>query len=466
MTRLEELRQMNQIGHVFYRWARRALKRLVLAILVVGMVVNVARADAIHPETTWLGTWSAASQPPMPGAPDHYRAQSLRLIVHVSAGGPKVRIRLSNRYGDAPLTIGAAHIALRTSGADIDKASDRGLTFGGRTSVVVPAHATVLSDPARLAIPPLSDLAVSLYLPKDTAATTVHILAQQTSYVSRPGNATATAHFPVAKRIDMWPFVASVDVMASPPAFAVVVFGDSMVDGDGSTADANGRFPDALAAGLQRAGENVSVLNEGLIGNRLLHDSPRGSQFGAALGEAGLARFQRDALDQPGARVVIVRIGGNDLGFLHGLAPSSETVDVDDLIAGYRRLIALAHQHGLGIIGTTIPPFENVEVPGYSTPAKDAMRQHINAWVRDGGEFDAVLDFDKVLRDPSHPARLLPAHDSGDHLHPNDAGYAAIAAALPPATLDKLASIRPASAPLPSAAETNGTRRSKGSGGG
>jgi lysophospholipase L1-like esterase len=193
------------------------------------------------------------------------------------------------------------------------------------------------------------------------------------------------------------------------------------------------------------------VLNEGLIGNRLLHDSPRGSQFGAALGEAGLARFQRDALDQPGARVVIVRIGGNDLGFLNGLAPSSETVDADDLIAGYRRLIALAHQHGLGIIGTTIPPFESVEVPGYSTPAKDVMRQHINSWIRDGGEFDAVLDFDKILRDPSHPARLLPAHDSGDHLHPNDAGYALIAAALPLATLDKLASTRPTSATPPSA---------------
>jgi lysophospholipase L1-like esterase len=459
MTRFDELQQVNRFGTVFYRRARRSLERLVLALLFAGLTVDVARADTAHPETTWVSTWSAASQPPMPGTPDHYRAQSLRLIAHVSAGGSQVRIRLSNRYGDAPLTIGAAHIAHRTNGADIDPASDRALTFGGRASVVVPAHATVLSDPTRLAIAPLSDLAVSLYLPKTTSATSIHILAQQTSYVSQPGDAVAAMHFPVAKRIDMWPFLTGLDVMASPPAYAVVAFGDSMVDGDGSTADANRRWPDALAARLQQAGKNVAVVNEGLIGNRLLHDSPRESQFGAALGEAGLRRFQRDALDQPGAKVVIVRIGSNDLGFLHGLAPPNETVDANDLIAGYRRLIALAHQHGLRIIGTTLPPFENVDVPGYSTPAKDVVRQNINAWIRHGGEFDAVLDFDQILRDPTHPARLLPAYDSGDHLHPNDAGYAAVAATLPLATLDKFASVGQASATSPSATETNGTSR-------
>ena len=446
---------MKQAGETFYGRALRALKRFALLLLVACLPVGVASADAARPGTDWVSTWIAAPQPPLPGSLDHYQAQSLRLIVHVSAGGSQVRIRLSNLYGDAPLTIGAVHIARRTSGADIDPAFDRALTFGGRTSIVVPAHATVLSDAAHLEVPALADLSVSLYLPKDVTATTVHILAQQTSYVSQPGDATAAAHFPVARRIDMWPFLASVDVVTTPPGFAVVAFGDSTVDGDGSTVDANRRWPDALAARLQQAGRNVAVLNAGLIGNRLLHGSPGGSTFGAALGEAGLARFSRDVFDQAGAKVVIVRIGSNDLGFLQGLAPPGESVDANDLIAGYRRLVASAHQHGLGIVGTTIPPFENAAIPGYSTPAKDVIRQQVNAWIRDGGGFDAVLDFDRILRDPSHPARLLPVYDSGDHLHPNDAGYRAIASAFPMVALDKLA-FGSAGAKPPLAARANG----------
>jgi len=449
---------MKQAGEHFYHRTLRALKRLALVLLTVGLPMGVASADAARPGTDWVSTWIAAPQPPLPSALDHYRAQSLRLIVHVSVGGSQVRIRLSNLYGNVPLTIGAAHIAGRTSGADIDPALDRALTFGGRTSIVVPAHAMVLSDPARLAVPALADLSVSLYLPKSVAATTVHILAQQTGYVSQPGDATAAAHFPVARRIDMWPFLTGVDVVAAPPTFAVVAFGDSTVDGDGSTTDTNRRWPDVLAVRLQQAGQNVAVLNAGLIGNRLLHGSPGGSTFGAALGEAGLARFSRDALDQAGAKVVIVRIGSNDLGFLHGLAPPGESVDANDLIVGYRRLVTLAHQHGLGIIGTTIPPFENATIPGYSTPAKDVIRQQVNAWIRHGGGFDAVLDFDQILHDPSHPARLLPAYDSGDHLHPNDAGYRAVASALPLETLDKLA-FRSARAKSASAADAMSAQR-------
>ncbi len=415
----------------------RALRWLALLMAIVPL--GVASADNAHKDAGWIGTWSAAPQPPMPSSIDHYQAQSLRLIVHVSAGGSQVRIRLSNRYGNAPLIVGAAHVARRTNGADIDPAFDRALTFAGRAAVVVPAHATVLSDPVQLEVPALADLAVSLYLPKGAEATTVHILAQQTSYVSRPGDATAAAHFPVAHPIDLWPFLTGVDVMPGAATFAVVAFGDSTVDGDGSTADANQRWPDALAARLQQAGQNVAVLNAGLIGNRLLHGSPGGPPYGEALGEAGLERFTRDALDQPGAKVVIVRIGSNDLGFLHSLAPPGESVNADDLIAGYRRLIALARQHGQAIVGTTIPPFENAAIPGYSTPTKDAIRQQVNAWIRHGSEFDAVLDADDILHDPSHPARLLPAYDSGDHLHPNDVGYRALASALSLNMLDKLA---------------------------
>jgi lysophospholipase L1-like esterase len=408
----------------------------ILMLLAAALQIGTARADTDN----WVSTWTTAPQPPMPGSVDRYQAQSLRLVVHASAGGSQVRIRLSNLYGNTPLTIGAARIARRTSGADIDPASDRTLTFDGRTSVVVPAHATVLSDPTRLEIPPLTDLSVSLYLPKGAAATTGHILALQTSYVSRPGDATAMAHFPVSKRIDTWPFLTGVDVAAASPTYAMVVFGDSTVDGDGSTEDANQRWPDALADRLQHAGRNVAVLNAGLIGNRLLLGSPGNKRYGAALGEAGLARFSRDALDQVGTKVVIVRIGSNDIGFPNALTPASESIHVGDLIAGYRRLIAQARQRGVSIVGTTIPPFEKAGISGYSTPAKDAIRQQVNAWIRDGGEFDAVLDADRILRDPNHPTRVLAAYDSGDHLHPNDAGYRALAAALPLEMLDKLAS--------------------------
>jgi lysophospholipase L1-like esterase len=192
------------------------------------------------------------------------------------------------------------------------------------------------------------------------------------------------------------------------------------------------------------------VLNAGLIGNHLLHGSPGGREFGAALGAAGFARFSRDALDQAGAKLVIARIGSNDLDFARALAPASEALRASDLIAGYRRLIALAHQHGLGIVGTTIPPFEGVAaIPGYATPEKEATRQQVNAWIRQSGEFDAVLDFDQMLRDPARPSRLLPAYDSGDHLHPNDAGYRAIAAALPLATLAPWTARSPHARPTP-----------------
>ena len=416
------------------------LYRLALALMVIGLPVGVTCAEVAQSDTGWVSTWIASPQPPMPDAVDRYRAQTLRLIVHTSTGGAQVRIRLSNLYGDTPLVIGAARIARRTMGADIDPEHDRPMTFEGHTSVVVPAHATVLSDPAPLEIAPMTDLSVSLYLPKGADATTTHILAQQTSYVSRPGDSTAASHFPVARRIHTWPFLTGVDVAATPPTFAIVVFGDSGVDGDGSTADANRRWSDALAARLQHNGRNVAVLNAGLIGNRLLRGSPGGKPYGAALGEAGTVRFSRDALDQAGAKVVIVRMGSNDIGFPHTLAPPSESVDAADLIAGYRRLIAMAHQHGACIVGTTVPPSENADIPGYSTPAKENIRRQINEWVRHSGEFDAVLDADEVLRDPSHPTRILSAYDSGDHLHPNDAGYYALASALPLETLVALAS--------------------------
>jgi lysophospholipase L1-like esterase len=394
----------------------------------------------------WIGTWAASPQPPMPGSVEIFRNQTLRLIVHTSAGGTKVRIRISNAYGNQPLLIGGTHIAHRTSAAEIDPTSDRTLMFHGQASIQIPARSMVVSDPVDLKVPALSDLAISLFLPQTTQATTSHILALQTSFVSPDtGNATGEVKFPVAKTIHSWPFLTGVDVAASPRGVTVVAFGSSLTDGDGTTLDTNRRWPDVLAARLQESAgrkAEVGVLNEGIIGNRLLNDSPQqaGSPFGAALGEAGLARFERDVLAQAGVRYVFVGLGINDIAFPGSLTPLAERISAESIISGYRQLIARAHKKGIRVIGTTNPPFENsfLDEPPvtFYTPEKESARQKVNAWIRGSAEFDGVVDFDEVLRDPRHPARLLAIYDSGDHLHPNNAGCTAEGNAIPTALFE------------------------------
>ncbi|MGE5278861.1 MAG: SGNH/GDSL hydrolase family protein [Acidobacteriota bacterium] len=408
-------------------------------LLLLAVVARIAFAGVGAPATgaRWIGTWATAPQSFLPGSLKTFRNQTLRLIVHTSIGATRLRIRLSNTYGDRPLIFGSAHVARRTAGPDVDPTSDRILTFGGKSTVTVPKGTTIASDAVQLAVPALSDLAVSLYLPDETPATTDHLLALQASYVSpETGDSTGLAKFVAAKKIGSWPFLTGVDVDPPPGGAAIVAFGDSWFDGDGSTADANHRLGDFLAERLQRdaRGRRFAVLNEGLIGNRLLRDSPREppSPFGDALGESGLKRFERDALGQPGVRVVLLRFGVNDLGFPGALAPAAESVTAADLIRGYRSLVASARRRGLRVIATTIAPFENAATaPGYYTPEKEAVRREFNEWMRSSRDFDGVVDLDRLLRDPDHATRLLPAYDSGDHLHPNDAGYAAAANAIP-----------------------------------
>jgi len=362
--------------------------------------------------------------------------------VHTSVGGKKVRIKISNTYGDKPLLISAAHIARRTSAADIDPASDRALTFQKNSSVTIPNGALAVSDPVELEVPALSDLAISIFLPQPTEAKTIHALAKQTSYVStETGDATAATKFPVGKSIHTWPFLTGVDVEASPGSFSIVAFGSSLTDGDGTTTDTNGRWPDVLAERLQKDATRkveIGVLNEGIIGNRLLNDSPKAANnpFGAALGESGLARFDRDVLDQSGVKYVVLGLGINDILFpAFPFTPPGETVTADQIIAGYRELISRAHKKGVRIIGTTNPAFEHSAFEGlvdnFYTAGREATRQRVNAWILSSGEFDAVVDLDKVLRDPARPTQLLPAYDSGDHLHPNNAGCAVEANAFP-----------------------------------
>jgi lysophospholipase L1-like esterase len=268
-------------------------------------------------------------------------------------------------------------------------------------------------------------------------ATTSHALALQTNYLSADGDFTAAATFPVAKTFATWPFITGVDVEASPRGAVIVAFGSSTTDGDGSTRDANQRWPDVLARRLQErdgATAELGVLNEGIIGNRLLFGSPQqaGSPFGPLLGEAGTTRFERDVLDQPGVKYVLICLGVNDMLFpAYPFTLLAEVVSAADLIGGYRQLIARARKKGIRVIGTTIPPFEGSTFVGSGlnltlyTPEREATRRAVNAWILHAGQFDAVVDFDAAVRDPARPTQLLPAYAARDRLHVNDAGNTA-----------------------------------------
>ncbi|SFC16680.1 SGNH/GDSL hydrolase family protein [Massilia yuzhufengensis] len=369
----------------------------------------------------WTGTWGAAPAGPAPDAGlPAFNNHTLRLIVHTSIGGNRVRIRVSNEMGVLALRVGAAHIGLRAGGSDIAAGSGRVLTFGGRPSVTIPPGAPVLSDPVELNIPPLSDLAVSLYLPGTVQASTLHANASQTSYVSLPGDFSAAPTLPVQRTLSAWPFLTAVEVDAQGPA--IVALGDSITDGTRSTPDANKRWPDWLARRLQALrgpAARLAVVNRSINGSRLLSTAP-----GNLFGRSALERFDRDVLSTAGVRYLTVLIGINDIGNSSATSP----VTLQDLVAGYRQLIARARAKRIAVIGGTLLPFEGA---GAYTPENDSLRQAVNEWIRNHDEFDAIIDFDRATRDPSRPARLLPAYDSGDHLHPNDLGYQAMADAIP-----------------------------------
>ena len=401
----------------------------------------------------WIGTWATAPQAAIPGGVETFRNRTLRLIVHVSAGGTKVRVKISNTFGEQPLHVGGTHIARRAGGADIDAASDRQLTFRGKASTIVAAHSMAVSDPVDLDVPALSDLTISLFFPETAEATTSHVLAKQTNYVSaETADATAAAKFPMATMIDSWPFLTGVDVKASPRGATIVALGSSLTDGDGSTKDANRRWPNVLAERLQKdesGNKELGVLNEGIIGNRLLSDfdSPRQAggppplgavftELGPALGQSGVGRFERDVLAQAGVKYVIVALGVNDILFPGSFIPATENVNAQSILAGYRQLITRSHKQGIRVIGTTIPPFEHAMFRDpffdrFYSPENERVRQEVNAWIRNSGEFDGMIDFDQAVRDPSHPTQILPAYDSGDHLHVNDTGNVAQGNAIP-----------------------------------
>jgi lysophospholipase L1-like esterase len=411
-----------------------------LAATCAGVTLTLTgSAGAADRPAAWTGTWSTAVTGPAtaPVPATVFEDQTLRQIVHTSIAGGSLSVRLSNEYGTQPLVIGEARVARRSTGAQTVAGTDRRLTFGGHASVTVPPGAPALSDPVALPVPALSDLAISIYLPHRTPAATVHGSAFQTNYLAA-GNRTHSPDLPGATATTSWYFLSGVSVTAPARTAAVVALGDSITDGAVTTVDANHRWPDLLARRLQDpAGlRHLGVLNKGIGGNRLLHDGNTlpGDPFGGIgplFGDSALSRFDRDVLAQPGARYVIVLLGINDIGQPTSIAPPSEAVSVDELIFGYRQLIARAHERGLRIFGATMTPFQDTTITGYYSAANEAKRLAVNRWIRTGGEYDGVIDFDRAVRDPAQPLRMLPRYDSGDHLHPNDAGMQAMADAIP-----------------------------------
>ena len=401
---------------------RRGHVPVVAAIVLSVISFALSPAGAQTQANSWISTWTASPQSPRGVMPTSFSNQTVRQIVHVSMGGNKVRIRLSNEFGTKPVLIGAASIGLTGGSSDIASGSLRPLTFGSSKSIILLPGAPALSDPVELNVAPLSDVAVSLYLPAATDLGTVHQVGLQTAFVSAAGDFTSSSEFPTVDKFANRFFLAGVLVEPNFPARAIVMFGDSITDGTNSTVNTNSRWPDILARRLKEAGAPVAVLNQGISGNRVLSEGA---------GISALARFERDVLSQPGVSHVVIFLGINDIGW-PGTAIEANGIirTADEIIAGYKQLIERAHLRSIKVIGSPLTPFENAFAgrpnQGYFTPEKEAKRLAVNNWIRTSGAFDGLIDFERVLADPAHPATIAAAYDSGDHLHPNDAGYKAM----------------------------------------
>jgi lysophospholipase L1-like esterase len=387
---------------------------------VLGLFLSAATASAA--DLRWVSTWGAAPDEPGPS----FEKKTLRQVVRTSIAGSGVRIRLSNLFGTAPATFGPVRVAVHARGGSIRPDTDRALTFGGKPSVTIPAGGTAVSDETPFAVEALQELAVSLYVPDATGPSTSHTVGMQTAYVVR-GEATAAATLPAGETDGTRYFLTDVEVAAAPAARALVVVGDSVSDGVGSTDDANARWPDALAARLQADVQRrtIAVVNSGLAGNRILNDG-----VAPFLGPSTLKRFDRDALDKPGVRWVVLLQGINDITASQLLPSAADKVTAEQIIAGMKALVARAHARNVKVFGATLLPRAGARGSRPHTPAGEAMRQAVNAWIRTGGTFDAVVDFEAVVRDPARPTFLRADFDSGDGTHPNDAGYRAMAAAI------------------------------------
>jgi lysophospholipase L1-like esterase len=389
-----------------------------VAVVLVLLLASSAQAE----RATWVATWGASPQDAGDDA-QKVSGATIRQFVRISLGGSKVRLRLSNAYGIEPMLVGSTHLAVRGEGNGIVPSTDRAVTFRGQGAVTIRAGGEVLSDEVDLALRDQADVVISVYLPGDAAIRTEHSFAMATNLVSPPGDFTAHTDFTPARTTDGIYLATDLDVAAGEGARAVVVLGDSIADGIGSTTDGHQRWPDHLARRLLAARRlpRTAVINQGIAGNRVLHDW---------IGVRALARFDRDVLAKPGVRHVIVQQGLNDFGIPAAFDRPAEEVSADDVIKGLQQIIARGRAAGLKVYGGTLKPMEGTRRPGYYSPASEAKRQAVNRWIRTSRAFDAVIDFDAVVRDPKRPTRLRPAYDSGDGSHPNDRGYKAMADAI------------------------------------
>jgi lysophospholipase L1-like esterase len=414
---------------------RRGATRLIhfglpAAIALLLLAATIGAVTASHPAVAarngydWVTSWSAAPHDPIPGTLGMagFHDQTVRDIIYPSVGGDMIRLELTNAFGRSPLQVGRVTVAVAGPGAGVAPGNIHPVSFGGSVSVRIPAGQEVLSDPVGMRVSALQELAVSIYLPGRTGRATFHADAQQVNWVSTAGDHAAEAGgnaFMIPTQ--SWYYLSGLDVRSSGAAGTLVAFGDSITDGVQSTVGGNDRWPNDLARRLDTvAGPTLSVADEGIGGNRVLAAT-------RCCGASAEARFARDALDQPGVRDVIVLEGINDIGVSLGPRHLDDGLTPARIIAGYRDLIAQAHARRIRIFGATLLPYQGA---GYYSPAGEAIREAVNTWIRTSGAFDGVIDFDAVMRDPADPLWLNPAYDSGDHLHPNDAGYQAMADAI------------------------------------
>lgn len=409
----------------------------VFPIIIVAILAFTASAQGQKTRGHWVSAWGAAVHAPLP-FPDlppspTFDNQTVRMVVRPTLGGERLRVRFSNEFGTAPTVIGAAHLALVSQGGKIVPESDRVLTFNGKPSTTIPPGSPMLSDAVDFKALPFAEIAISVYLPGKTPASSTHYWAQHETYVSGPGDFSGKVDMPEATPKSSWYWLADVEVWTSDQTAATVTLGDSITDGVGAKQGEYSDWPDDLArrlAGKQGLSQ-LAVVNEGIGGNRILHDGA---------GVSALARFDRDVLAQPGVSNLIVLEGINDIGWPH-MRPrppangtnhnegpfAGEAVSAQDLIAGLQQIIERAHEHGIRVFGATLTPFEGAD---YFSADGEATRQSVNQWIRTSGAFDSVFDFDAAVRDPSHPSEFRQDYQSGDHLHPSAAGYKAMADAI------------------------------------
>jgi lysophospholipase L1-like esterase len=414
----------------------KAILRIIVAVCLAMLLEADVWAEDFSNSGHWVSAWSTAVHAPLPfpGLPPSpvFENQTIRMIVRPTIGGERLRVMFSNAFGTTSLKIGSAHVALSSKASAIVPESDHALTFGGKASVTVPPGAPILSDPVDLKVLPLSELAVTLYLPEKTESSSVHFWAQHETYISEAGDFTRRQDIPNPTAKSSWYWLADVEVWAPNQTSAAVMFGDSITDGVGAKQGEYSDWPDLLANRLA-AGQNsesLAVVNEGIGGNRILHDGA---------GVSALTRLDRDVLAQPGVSILIVLEGINDIGWPH-MKPqlpngtivketpfTHELVSAEDLIMGLQQIIERAHQHGIRVLGATLTPYEGAD---YYSSDGEAAREAVNQWIRTSGGFDGVIDFDAAVRDAQSPNKLRAVCDSGDHLHPSAAGYKAMANAI------------------------------------